>query len=183
MPLLPVPLLPSLRQPWGPYTFTRPPNLLSHSSQTVIQLNPHRTLVWWKLKLRTIRKIRASKKRLSDGYWKNVPPFLHKTQHALNDVERGMLKAELLRWNGRRFMFLGNYKNRRDAAFAKDENRGIFIGKLSFEPIDKLFQKDRMVWGNPCAYPSEHTRRQFGVGVNFGMDADVQDVRSFSLRC
>lgn len=73
-------------------------------------------------------------------------------------------------------MFLGNYKKRRDAAFAKDENRGMFIGKLTFDPIDNLFGKEKGVCVNPCAYPSEHTRRQFGVGVNFGMDADVQDV-------
>jgi len=94
----------------------------------------------------------------------------------LNDVERGTLRAELLRWNGRRFMFLGNYKKRRDAAFAKDENRGMFIGKLTFDPIDNLFGKEKGVCENPCAYPSEHTRRHFGVGINFGMDADIQDV-------
>ena len=181
MPPLPVPPLHSLRQSRGAHTPFRPPNLsFQRYPQFIVQLTPHRTLVWWKKKLQTIRKIRAGRRRLTDQFWKNIPPFLVKTQQhttELNEVQRPMLKAELQRWNGRRYLFLGNHKQRRDAAYAKDENRGVFMKSITLSPIDELFEKStRKLEGYPCAYPSQHTRRRFGIGPKFGMDADFKDV-------
>lgn len=181
MPPLPVSHLHSFRQSWGAHTPIRPPSLsLQRNPQFIVQFQPRRTLVWWKKKLQTIREIRAGRRRLTDQFWKNIPPFLVNTQQhktELNEVRRPMLKAELQRWNGRRYLFLGNYKQRRDAAYAKDENRGVFMKSITLSPIDELFDKTtRKLEGYPCASASQHTRRRFGIGPTFGMDADYKDV-------
>lgn len=177
MPTLPVPLLPSLRQKsWGTHPLTRPSNIF-RCNQLIVQLNPRRTLVWWKLKLETLRKMRAQKHRLSDQFWKAIPPFIDKKEPRINLNKREALEAELKRWNGRRSLFLSNYKERRDAAYAKGENRGLFTQSISLPFLDDLFTENKKLSRYACAPNSIHNQRRFGKGVQFTMDTDFNNVR------
>jgi hypothetical protein len=95
--------------------------------------------------------------------------------------KRIQIRAEMKRWSGRRELFLGNYKKRRDAAFATQDNRGIPVEELRNDIIDGLFAPRRKRAAFLCAQRLEYTRRQFGVGPKFAIDFDWSAVRSFLI--
>jgi len=120
---------------------------------------------------------------LQGGLWK-VTPFeqLPHDKIALKTEINNRL-AIAKRWTGRRGLFLGNYKNRRDGAFASQDNTGIDLQNLTDPIIDRIFSSTITWWGQgkssdgwPCIREARHTRREFGVGQKFGMDFDLSGV-------
>ena len=80
------------------------------------------------------------------------------------------------RWNGRRGLFLGNYKKRRDGAFASQDYTEIKIDKLRDPVLDRVFERKierRRGWG--CV-SRRGSMREFGKGDKFGIDFDLSGV-------
>lgn len=177
MSSIPVAPRPSLRQIRGFHTFTRPPNIPRHL-QIVIRPIPRRYVGWWRRNLTTYRKIRSRKQKFHHDLWKDVPGFQPTAPRDLvKEDSRKRMKAQLLRWSGRRSLYLGNYKQRRDAGFSRADVENL-LDDLPFHPVtEKLFEnQEAKGLDYPCVPTSRHTRRQFGVGEKFGMDFDSNEV-------
>lgn len=62
-----------------------------------------------------------------------------------------MVEAAAKRWNGRRSLYLGSWKDRRDGAFLKHERRGIPFEKTRHPVIDGVLGREaRQVDSYPC---------------------------------
>jgi len=62
-----------------------------------------------------------------------------------------MLEAAAKRWNGRRSLYLGSWKDRRDGAFLKYESRGVPFEKTRHPVIDGVLGREtRDVDSYPC---------------------------------
>jgi hypothetical protein len=137
-----------------------------------------RHLSWIKMKAQVYRKLAKRRKRETQGIWDHFPEFEDHSPELIENKEARMRgRAAMKRWNGRRSMFLGNYKNRRDAAFSRQENTGYRIEDIKHPVLDRLFGAKRdTVSVFPCVKRSEHTRRRFGIGEKFGLDFDLSGV-------
>ena len=157
----------------------RPPNLLFRSESTlardVAKLYQQRKQAYDKLK--------ALRRRKRNPSFRHEFPEVERssagTRRARAIIQR---HAMMNRWNGRRTMFLSNYKFRRDAAFSGQENAGIPVASIKHPIIDGLFRtKTSGMSLSRCVRESRYTQRRFGVGKKFGMDFDLSGVSS--LRC
>ena len=165
---------------WGGHNLTRPPNLPSSTLSPVIRPT-RRNLSWAKEKALVYRKLARRRKYVTKGIWDHFPRFEDTSPTVVQEKEIYMrARAAMKRWDGRRSMFLGNYKHRRDAAIAHQDNRGIPIENVKYPVIDGLFGErvDRAI-DFPCVKTAEYTRRQFGIGEKFGMDFDLSGVWTF----
>ena len=69
----------------------------------------------------------------------------------VEDMDKPMADAASKRWNGRRSLYLGSWKNRRDAAFVKNESRGIPFERTGHPVIDGVLGREtRQVDSYPC---------------------------------
>src|SRR5579871_1275161 len=128
------------------------PSIVFLSIQPTFRLTSYRTLV-------RSRQVQKLKKTQQESLWNNVAPFeQNSAPDSVRRQQKARRKAHLLRWNGGRSMFLGNYRHRRDAAFIKGDSRA--ADRLRHPAIDRLFSKQRIL-NYPCAKRAECTRRQF----------------------
>jgi hypothetical protein len=179
----PIPVVPhpSLRRIWGPHTFSSS-RIIPRHPQTVIRLIRPRYLVWWKRNLNTYHKNRSRRQNPPNDLWKDVPSFQPtETRNLVKEDSKKRMKAHLLRWSGQRSLYLGNYKQRRDAGFSRADVENL-LDDLPIHPVtEKLFEnREAKGLDYPCAPMSRHARRQFGVGEKFGMDSDSNEVRFVS---
>lgn len=117
---------------------------------------------------------------ISKGLWDDEPVSERGTQDQAEAARRNQTRGAMKRWSGRRLLFLGNHKNRRDAAFAIQEETGVPFEKLRNPLIDELLgPKENGFVSFPCVPESDYTRRQFSVGPKFGMDYDLSAVGPF----
>jgi len=113
--------------------------------------------------------------------WTHAAPFeITSLPDGVKLQRRTRRKAEFLRWDGRRSLYLGNYKHRRDAGFAKGEQPNSALERMHHPIIDRIFSEQPCL-DYPCAQKSDYTRREFGVGEKFGMDFDLSGVFINSL--
>jgi hypothetical protein len=126
------------------------------------------------------RQRRQKTPRQGGGFWKYTPFQELPIDKIEQKAEKNEKLAVAKRWTGRRPIFLGNYKNRRDGAFASQEHTAVEIEKLSDLVLDRIFQSPISQQGKtaqwPCTRDVEHTRREFGVGEKFGIDFDLSGV-------
>lgn len=80
------------------------------------------------------------------------------------------------RWNGRRGLFLGNHKKRRDGAFARQEVTELKIEAVRDPILDRVFERKvekRSAWKCVCTRGSV---REFGRGHKYAIDFDLSGV-------
>jgi hypothetical protein len=158
---------PSLRPIWAGHTFPYPPDIVPRPQATV-QSVPGRRLAAWK-------REQPQRSGVTERSSEPIPP-LAENQFDLKDDPTGRAEAALKRWNGRRSMYLGNHRNRRDAAFTYDRPFGVVE---YFDPlIDPLFKKEKNSRDNyPCVRRVEAIRRKNDNVEEFRMDVDLHTVR------
>ena len=178
-----LPPLPSIRNT------RRPPLLKSHS---LSKTTPSFTIPAVRPLARGLRSFHTRRRRrilppqkipLHGGLWK----FTLFEEKPLSKIAKKGDKRDHLavakRWNGRRSLFLGNYKNRRDGAFVSQENTGFDVENLRDPIVDRIFQSKPAegvgkVARWPCIREVRYTRREFGVGEKFTIDFDLSGVSS-----
>jgi len=91
---------------------------------------------------RAVKDIEALPRKVKRG---------EKLKLRVEDMDTPMVKAAWKRWNGRRSLYLGNWKNRRDAAFMKHEDRGVPFERTGHPVIDGVLGREkREVDSYPC---------------------------------
>ena len=112
--------------------------------------------------------------------WKNaeeINPPDKKLHLKIEDMDAPMIEAASKRWNGRRSLYLGNWKERRDGAFAKYENRGVPFGKTKHPVIDGVFGREtREVDLYPCVQLENSQTREIDKESNDQIAADLNAV-------
>lgn len=173
--------LPGLHQIWDTH-HSRPPN---SCPSIITPLKPSIAVQGGSRGLHTRRRRRTvptQKPPLQGGLWKLTPFEQLPLEKIAQTSEIRNKLAIAKRWTGRRGLFLGNYKNRRDGAFASQENPGVDLENLHDPIIDRIFNPTVSLGGQgtsvgwPCVREARHTRRDFGVGQKFGMDFDLSGV-------
>jgi hypothetical protein len=141
-------------------------------------LRPRTT--WVTKKRNHLAFIEKERWEISKGLWDDEPLTEREPQGHAEAARRNQTRGAMKRWSGRRLLFLGNHKNRRDAAFAIQEETGVPFEKLRNHLIDGLLgPKENQVVSFPCVPESDYTRRQFDVGPKFGIDYDLSAVGPF----
>jgi hypothetical protein len=169
-------LQPSAHPIWATHV-SRPANSTRRSCHN-LQFLSSRPLSLYKRKEAEHFKRRALLRLKRNPIFPYEPPFQRTTEPGHNTRERrDRRSAELARWNGRRSLFLGTKKNRRDAAFAQQDHNTVNAEDLRNSIIDGLFKRELEGFVKyPCVQKSEYTRRQFGIGEKFGIDHDLSGV-------
>jgi hypothetical protein len=172
---LPLRASPPLRQLRGARNFIRPPNL-STDCQTSGQSPSSRDSSTKRRKHRN-QQVEHSFSGIWDGY-----PKFEEPQHLIEqNAEKARNLSQLKRWNGRRSMFLGDQKDRRDGAFAR---QGLDKPSMYQRSLYDLFntKKEKKYLQYPCVQKLEYTRRQFKV-TEIGIDVDLSNVERIPKDC
>ena len=167
---------------WG--TNPRPPNsILPRPSPILLTTlptpmpTPHVRVIIRNVHSRSRKRLLPPQKiPLHGGLWKYTP-FEERPLAKIRlkaEIQQNLAVAK--RWNGRRGLFLGNYKKRRDGAFARQDYTEIKIDKLRDPVLDRVFERKierRRAWG---IVSRRGSMREFGKGVKFGIDFDLSGV-------
>jgi hypothetical protein len=165
---LPLRASPPFRQLRGAHNFVRPPNLPSDGQTAGQSLNSEGSFTRRPKQRNRLQNHSFSK--IWDGY-----PKFEEPQHVIDqNAEKARNLSQLKRWNGRRSMSLGDQKDRRDGAFAR---QGLDKASMYQRSLYDLFNKqtEKKYVQYPCAAKLEYTRRQFKPTEN-GIDVDLSNV-------
>ena len=92
-------------------------------------------------------------------------------------MDKPMVEAASKRWNGRRSLYLGSWKNRRDAAFIKGESRGIPFERTGHPVIDGVLGREtRQIDSYPCVKLEKPPRKDVEKVPGFRIAADSRGV-------
>jgi hypothetical protein len=114
------------------------------------------------------------------GLWKNVKEIKAAPKLLVlrvEDMDKPMADAASKRWNGRRSLYLGSWKNRRDAAFIKNETRGIPFERTGHPVIDGVLGREtRQVDSYPCIKLEKPPTKDVEKVPGFRIAADSRGV-------
>jgi hypothetical protein len=159
-----------LRQLRGAHSFVRPPN------QSPDYQNAMHAPQSQDSSSRSPKPIRRKQETFFLNFWGRQTKF-EEPRHLMEEhAKRTVEIAEIKRWTGRRSMFLGDYRGRRDAAFSRQDDRGVDATTLYQPSIYRLFRYEnkKSYFLHPCAEDLEYTRRRFPS--EHPIDLDVPNV-------
>jgi hypothetical protein len=157
--MYPLPLRAStpLRHLRGAHSFARPPNQSpGHQNAVHSPESPNSSP-------RSPESRHRRRQNSSFDFWGHQPKFEEPQHLTEKHFEKTTELAQIKRWTGRRSMFLGDLRDRRDAAFSRQDDRGTDVTTLYQHSIYNLFryQKTKNYRLYPCAEDLEYTRRHF----------------------